>query len=84
MSGFIVKVRDMNTTRLSYYTGRAGTGWLSEKRADAFVYATEGEADRKRAMFQRSHFKMPWMIEHANPADAHCAGARGMSADLGI
>ena len=81
MSGFIVKARDMRTRKLWYYTGRAGEEWLSADRAAAFVYATSGEAERKCDMFQRQHPDRPWMIEHANPADAHVAAVRSMSSD---
>lgn len=79
---FIVQCRDMATMRLSYYTGRAGAGWLSSNRGDAFAYATEGEAKRKMDMFRRQHPRMAWMAAHANPDDAHAAGAAAMSQEM--
>jgi len=36
------------------YTGRAGEGWLSRDKAEAFLYSTEGEAIRKAASFNRN------------------------------
>lgn len=77
---FIVQARDMQTMRQLYYTGRAGDGWLSPDRAQAFVYRTEGEAARKSRLFQRHHMRrMVFMVAFADAADAHAAGARAMS-----
>ena len=80
---FIILGRNIRTMARVYYTGRAGDGWLSERRADAFTYATETEANRKARMFtrnQRLHGCTFW-TDHADPADAHAAGARAMSED---
>jgi hypothetical protein len=94
MTGFIIKTRDMKTMKVFYYTGRAGAAgtdsfWLSETRAAAFVYATAGEAIRKSRVFQHQHPRnlgtggaAVWMVEHANPADAHAAGAAAMSQEM--
>lgn len=91
---FIVKTRDMKTMKVFYYTGKAGSAgtdsfWLSEKRGDAFVYATAGEAERKARLFQRQYPRnlgsggaAVWMTEYANPADAHAAGAAAMSREM--
>lgn len=77
---FIVQAREMKTMRQVYYTGRAGEGWLSPERREAFAYATEGEADRKSRMFQRQNMgRYVFMVDHASPDDAHAAGARAMS-----
>jgi hypothetical protein len=79
---FIVQARDMKSMRLHYYTGRAGSGWLSENRAEAFVYSGEGEANRKVAMFNRQYRDKVFMSAYANPDDAHAAGAARMSDDM--
>jgi len=34
-----------------FYTGRAGNGWLSSKKTEAFIYASEREAIRKADHF---------------------------------
>lgn len=81
MSGFIVKARDMRSMIVVYYTGKAGYAWQSRNRADAFVYATEGEAQRKARMFQRQHAGYVWMVDSVNPDDAHASGAAAMSRD---
>lgn len=44
----------LRTTSGMFYTGRAGEGWLSPRREDAFTYAGKGEADRKAATFNRA------------------------------
>ena len=91
---YVVTVRDMNTMKEFFYTGRAGAAgtesfWLSEKRGDAFAYATEGEAERKRAQFQGQYPRnlgsggvAVWMVKHATDADAHAAGAAAMSQEM--
>lgn len=75
---YIVEGRDMKTMRRVYYTGRAGAGWLSERRSEAFCYATEAEAELKARLFKRQH-RSPFWATFANPDDAHAAGARAMS-----
>lgn len=84
---FIVTVRDMNSMKEFFYTGRVGAGaWLSERRQDAFAYTTEQEAARKAKLFQRQYPRnlgtngiAVWMVKDATPEAAHAAGARAMS-----
>lgn len=78
MTDFIIATRDMRTRQKSYYTGRAGNGWLSVNRADAFVYRTEGEAERKARIFMRQQ-RAPFWTDFADDADAHNAAAKAMS-----
>ena len=78
MAAFIVTTRDMRTMQQSYYTGRAGAGWLSANRVDAFAYRTEAEAERKARIFMRQQ-RAPFWAEFANDDDAHNDAARAMS-----
>ena len=79
MSGFIVKARNFRTLQLMFYTGRAGTGWISDKLSEAFIYSTESEAGRKRAQFQRQYPMHTWMYDCASPDDRHNEGVAAMS-----
>lgn len=36
-----------------FYTGRAGNGWVSNDRNEAFVYTSQDEARRKALNFNR-------------------------------
>lgn len=37
-----------------FYTGRAGAGWVSSAKTEAFTYSTRTEAERKAALFNRA------------------------------
>lgn len=39
------------STTAGFYTGRAGPAWVDANRAEAFTFATRGEAQRKAALF---------------------------------
>ena len=43
----------IKTDKGFYYTGKAGDGWLSVNKIDAFTYTKEG-AERKAKMFNNS------------------------------
>lgn len=38
----------------NFYTGRAGDGWVSNDKKEAFVYNTVTEANRKASMFNKN------------------------------
>ncbi len=81
-SGFIVTGRNMTTMQRVFYTGRAGSGFVSSNQADAFTYRTGEEAERKARMLSRGQTMHVFYAAYANPDDAHAAGAAAMSAEM--
>lgn len=79
---FIVTGRNMTTMQRVYYTGRAGAGFVSMERADAFTYATGSEAERKARNLSRGHTMNVFYAAYANPDDAHAAGAAAISQEM--
>lgn len=45
---------NLRTACGKFYTGKAGDGWTSADKAEAFGYAGRGEADRKAAQFNKA------------------------------
>ena len=81
---YVLKGRNIETLATVYYTGRAGNLWTSDKKAEAFLYASYEGAKRKVYRFNRTTrlHKILWMVDYQNESDAHNAGAAAMSDEM--
>lgn len=78
---YIIQARALSNLRAHFYTGRAGTGWLSENRAEAFPYADARFAEREARRYAKTHRAYVWSVAYATDQDAHNAGAAAMSSE---